>query len=428
MTPAVIAFCLFSQPAPGLEVRLPAPAGPFAVGRVAYHWTDPSRPEPLSAQKGAHREVMVYVWYPADTSQNASQTAPYLPDFPAAQKEVREADLRDMFRPASYSTLEKSGLPHTHTVENARMPSSAAKYPLLVFSHGWGNPTLLYTAELEDLASHGYVVAAIEHPYDTTFTIFPGGRIVLFAQEKYDTEVKKPHGYIDYAFARVEVMAADTRFVLDQLTRYDKMPSLHAPFAGHLDLRRIGAFGHSIGGMASARAAQIDNRIRACIDQDSIDDRGSPFTVFAPGKSPLEPPFLLFIGPSSDIFSARALHPSDTDLAAQKLTRAAYDAIIQKQQKQQNELLASVRGGSYRVLLVDIPGFTHRSFSDLPLLAADDTAKMTESLRNFRLAQAYTRAFFDRYLKDRKETLLDLSAGDSSDSSVKVERFGPASK
>jgi len=118
------------------------------------------------------------------------------------------------------------------------------------------------------------------------------------------------------------------------------MLPLEAPFAGHLDLNRVGAFGHSIGGMTSARACQIDIRIRACIDEDSTDDVGSPFSVITPGSIPKQP-FLLFIATSSDIFSENAVHPSDESLTKQKLARAEYDEIIGKQQRKQNELLAA---------------------------------------------------------------------------------------
>ena len=93
-----------------------------------------------------------------------------------------------------------------------------------------------------------------------------------------------------------------------------------APFAGHLDLSRIGVFGHSIGGMAAARACQIDSRIRACSDQDSTDDLGSPFPVSTPGSIPKQP-LLLFIASSCDIFSQEALHPSEESLSKQKLSR-----------------------------------------------------------------------------------------------------------
>jgi len=347
-----------------------------------------------------------------------------MPDFEVIRKAVSDADLQDLLRPAC-SAIQQFGYPRTRTIENARMPAAAAKYPVLVFSHGLGLISALYTAEFEDLASHGYVVAAIDHTYDTTFTVFPGDRFVLYAQEKWDAESKKPGGFITYVKERIEVWALDTRFVIDQLTRYDRTPSLSAPFADRLDLKRIGAFGHSVGGLVSARVCQLDNRIRACITQDS-DIKGSPFVVDTPGTI-LNQPFLFFVGPTADLFSERKLHPTDEALAQMKLARAEYDAIVRKQQETQNDVLSRVGGGSYRVILVNVPGFTHRSFSDLPLLAArGDATARAESLHNFQLAQVYTRSFFDKYLRGQRSTLLDLKL--TPDPRVRVDRFGSAQK
>jgi predicted dienelactone hydrolase len=404
------------------DLTLPIPSGKFPVGRVTYFWSDSSRPEPLSPTP-ANREVMVFVWYPAAKSTSVTIPAPYFPDFKVARAAISDGDFKGLFRPADQQ-IQKIGLPQTHASEGASMPAGSTRYPVLVFSHGWGLQTPVYTASLEDLASHGYVVVAIDHPYDTTATIFPDGRIAKFAQDKFDAAAKKPHGYIDYADERIEVMASDVRFVIDELARYDKDPQLGAPFAGHLDSSRIGAFGHSIGGMTAARACEIDARIRACIDEDSIDDVGSPFSVITPGSLPKKP-FLLFIAASADIFSTKAVHPSDEDLAKQKLTRAQYDQEIEKQQKKQNELLRAIGGGVYRVMLFDLPGITHRSFSDLPLLASgDDASKLQEAVHNFQIIQEYILGFFDKYLKGDQNTVLDRKT--TPDANIQVERFGLA--
>lgn len=432
VTAVTLATALFFAPAAKMKQdsqqatpRLPLPTGPFGVGRVTYDWIDGSRPEPLSQKAGARREVMVYVWYPTARAGQASNFAPYFPDFVAAKGTINDQDFKDMLRPAD-EEIRKSGLPHTRTMEANGMTKDSKRYPVLVFSHGWGLQSALYSAELEDLASHGYVVAAVDHPYDATVTLFADGRVAKFARDNFDAAAKKSRGYIDYAYERVEVMATDMRFVIDELSRYDRTPSLRAPFAGHLDLSRIGVFGHSIGGMAAARACQIDSRIRACSDQDSTDDLGSPFPVSTPGSIPKQP-LLLFIASSSDIFSQEAMHPSEESLSKQKLSRSKYDEIIQKQQKKQKEILEEIASGSYRIMLFDLPGFTHRSFSDLPLLAADnDQGKWEEAVRNFQIAQSYTRGFFDKFLKSDPNTELDGKS--PTDHRVRVDRFGPAAK
>jgi hypothetical protein len=54
------------------------------------------------------------------------------------------------------------------------------------------------------------------------------------------------------------------------------------------------------------------------------------------------------------------------------------------------------------------PGLAHGSFSDYSLLAANgDPAKTEEALHNLQLTESFTIAFLDKYLKGKKEPLLD---------------------
>src|SRR2546425_1334704 len=99
-----------------LRPALPTPTGPLAVGRVAIHWTDSSRAEPLSSREGARREIMVHVWYPAANSMVARQTGPYIDSFSAVSKAIPRPALESLFRPASYAAIERS-TPATHVVE-----------------------------------------------------------------------------------------------------------------------------------------------------------------------------------------------------------------------------------------------------------------------------------------------------------------------
>lgn len=398
---------------------LPVPSGTYGIGRVSYALTDTSRPEPLAASPSAHRKIMMYVWYPTDRKVAAGKpTAPYLPGFDEVKSKLSEGGIADMFRPAAYAG--PASLPKTEVVENAPAARGKYKFPLLLFSHGWGNPTFLYTSELGDIVSHGYIVAAIDHPYDTAYTRFPDGQVTLFAQERFDSAVAKPQGINNYAKERVEVMAEDNHFALTEILRFAATRSLHAPFYAHIDANRIGAFGHSIGGLAAARTCQIDLRVKACMNQDSTDNRGSPFIVSDLQQTETQP-FFLFVVSSADVWSPKALNPSDAELAQQKLTRAEFDAKMKQQQDNQTKQLSGIAGGSYRLMLFDLPGFIHRSFTDQTLLAS--TLNHADSLHNFRVAEAYTLAFFDKYLKEDTRTILDI--GEPVDSRAKLETFPP---
>ena len=118
---------------------------------------------------------------------------------------------------------------------------------------------------LEDLASHGYVIAAIDHPFDAKCVAFPDGRTSRF--KKWDAAQKNLSDMMAYYGSRIEVWALDTRFVLEQVIREQQSTTVKAPFAGRIDLKRIGVFGHSVGGMTAARASELDDRFTACMNQ-----------------------------------------------------------------------------------------------------------------------------------------------------------------
>jgi len=96
---------------------------------------------------------------------------------------------------------------------------------------------------------------------------------------------------------------------------------------------------------------------------------------------------------------------------------------MKRQQDNQTKQLVEISGGSYRLMLFDLPGFIHRSFTDQTLLAT--SANHEENLHNFRVAQAYTLTFFDKYLKGDAKTILDT--GEPADSRAGLQKFPPHS-
>jgi len=406
---------LSGQAGNAAENLLPTPTGPFPVGRVTYHWIDSARREPLASVSPAYRELMVDVWYPAETISGHAP-APYLPDLPSAEKLLGETDVRKQFG-AAYAQMLKGRL-HTHAQEEAAFASGLTRRPLLIFSHGLGVLKTSYTAQLEDLASHGYVVAAIAHTHDTALVAFPDGRVIRFEQERRRAASGSERASIQYQDGRMKVGATDIRFVIDQLTRYDREAEFQAPFESHLDLGRIGAFGHSDGGRAAALACQTDTRVRACLDMDGVADN-LPFYRDVQGKT-MSQPFLLFVR------KRKSGTPTDEELAKMGYSLEELEKLIKSVDKKQDELLRGMPAGSYRVTLATA-GVNHMSFSDSPLLeAAEDDAQYANSLRNSEIVRAYTRAFFDKTLLEKNNTVLDQQA--ISDPLVKVEWFRPPVK
>src|SRR5436309_1856987 len=61
------------------EVTLPAPTGPFAVGRALYDWVDDETLDPLAPVPGNKRELLVWIWYPAAAGQSGAVVDDYVP-------------------------------------------------------------------------------------------------------------------------------------------------------------------------------------------------------------------------------------------------------------------------------------------------------------------------------------------------------------
>lgn len=165
----VVVLCLFQGAvAHAAEIHLPAPTGSFAIGRITLPvQTDRSREEPFTADVTDHREIVLHVWYPAEKSSGSP--APYtdgVSDDPVSQR--------------SYSFVGHERLREVrpHAIAEAPIAGTRQRYPVVLFSHGLGMVSFLYTSILEDLASHGYIVVGVEHPYFSSALQLPGGRIV----------------------------------------------------------------------------------------------------------------------------------------------------------------------------------------------------------------------------------------------------------
>ena len=352
---------------------------------MTFRWVDSARREILSSDPAARRQIVAYLWYPS-RSRRGVPLAPYLPDFAALRAAVGDSAL---------GRLARAGRLRVHARDDAPFADEPRRHPLLIFSPGIGETALAYSTILEDLASHGYVVAALEHPFDALGADVAGGDVVPFAERAWDAATAAgADSTIGYLKSRVQVWADDSRFALDALA--------HGAIASHLDLERIGAFGHSLGGLATVRLCQLDARVRACANQDS-DYRGVPLFDYGDGARLVQP--FLFIASDHSLIIAKHTPPPD--------------ARLRRQQAAQDSALNAVAGGSWRVG-VETPGFTHHSFMDLPLLGApaDSSAPL---LLNLRIVRTYTRAFFDRCLRGVRPTALDAATPLAAD--VTVQRF-----
>lgn len=374
---------------------LPEPSGVYGIGRVGFDWVDTSRPDRYSKEPGAHREMMVYLWYPAKKTGEAKGV--YLP---GAKQMDADAEAGAFYREddAAKWKLVVSGAIYSHAQENAPVARSRKKFPLLVFVPGLGGPSFGYTTLIEDLVSHGYAVASIEVPYNAP-VVFPEGRIVERYREPTPpglTPQQQFQRMVESAGRGITEGAGDVRFVLDTFSAMQRKPHA-APMIAALDLEKAVSIGHSAGAAMAARACQLDARFKACIDLDGGMEPVVALPDFGDGTKMQQP--LLFL---------EAYH----DEAHMFGTHEQHVAYFEKQESQ----LEQCPAGTYGVVL-KADGLVHGSFSDDGLI---DPKRATVARHNLDLIESYIRAFLDKTLSGDKETLLDSKTAHVSEATVKA--------
>ena len=352
----------------GYTPYLPEPSGPCPVGTTSLWLTDTSRPDPWVVGVTV-RELMVSLWYPAATHEG--RRAQYMTS--------AESELQLTNRGINGVPPDMLSTVRTNAADGGEPAGPRHSLPLVVLSPGFTSSRSTLTALAEDLASHGYVVAGIDHTYESYATAFPDGRVTTcLARES------RRRGFREMETV-VAGRAADVSFVLGELT--GARPAW--PGAALIDPSRIAMAGHSAGGAAAIAAMLADSRIRAGIDMDG--------TTFAPiPDRGLSRPFL-FLGKQSNYTPGRgaAVTPGTRDW---KLLSGVMTW------ERDWELLT----GWKRWLVV--AGAVHASFTDLALLADQSGINIGAGLsgaRSLDITRAYVRAFFDQHLRSRPQALLD---------------------
>ena len=244
-----------AMPSAMTPITLPAPTGTFGVGVTSLPLVDRSRTETIGENAGSHpRELMVQLWYPIAPT-TAGAPSEYLDELSARFAAASAAE----FIPKKAPRLSPDfRFPiETHAVRDALPAQDGTEFPVLVFSPGYGATYLFYQSLLEDLASHGYLIAAINHPYLSGITVFPDQHFYPQAQPKNEDR------FLD---AQFRTAVTDIQFVVAQMTALNQ--DRRQPFLDRLDLSRIGCFGHSYGGAVAVQACIDGPEIEAAMDID----------------------------------------------------------------------------------------------------------------------------------------------------------------
>jgi dienelactone hydrolase len=347
--PAILEFVAERRP-----FELPHPTGPLPVGTTTFAVSRP--PDAGEALPG---RFWVQVWYPGQAS---TERAPY-------------GNGSRGLKGWMYRHLVTA-----HAAPDVGMAALPRRAPVLVYVAGWGNDRGDNTALLEELASHGFVVAALA---DVSLDDPPpkrlGGPADFRSERAYEATLRLGSAKLAYAARRV----CD---VLDRLEELDAGDP-DGRFTARLDLANAGILGYSFGGAVALQACRRDGRLRAVLNMDgwlfdSAEGYSGGLTYFLMSDNLPAP------GPE-DLNSTDPEH--------------RYTSLLKAADEERQRAVLQLGGFELRIDAAD-----HLSFTDVPLYAPLHrfaTGSPGPELIS-RTIREYAVAFFELELNGRPSPLL----------------------
>lgn len=377
--------------------HLPKPAGDLGVGTETFHFIDTGREETFTEQKDDKRELMVQVWYPAAESGGGSEQSKVFPRDNKLFQTYMRAYSGHLGVPAS--ALDYWKYSRANAYANADLLPSDKPYPVVLLSHGMGVGRILHTSQAENLASHGYIVFAIDHTYSTVATAFPEGRVTGFLTGQPQDR------FFEISRAILQVWYKDAAFVVDQLEKLNT-GAIASKFKGMLDMDNIGMMGHSFGGAAAFEAVYSNPRIKAGVNMDG--------TVFeTKGRDDMKKPFMFmeseqFVKVNQQQAKYRKTPITDEELKSLQFTRKQFDTILANRELELKLMDRVTQQGGGRVVYVE--GTGHYNFTDLqlysPLVGQTGMTGSIDGARGAELVNRYVLEFFNQHLRGIQSKLL----------------------
>jgi predicted dienelactone hydrolase len=382
--------------------KLPKPTGSYDVGIEYIHLVDEERNDPFLDKSTKKRELMVKVYYPA----NKDDSKPFSSYFHNSPKLIRAFAEGYNMPGFIFSHLN---LVKTNSKDDLNISDKEKSYPVVLFSHGAGTTMEVQTSQCEDLASNGYIVVAIDHTYVSWATEFPH-RIISAKEATTDFKTADPAEII------TQIMADDSKFVIKSLNEINE-GKIESIFKEKLNLDKIGAIGHSVGGAVAYNLAINDSRVKAAIDLDGI--------VFVTPKGDKDmAPFLMLANDKYHIQGIKNGEPltkrfEDMTADDQKImifmygSKVQYNEAYNKAKKNITELRKVLKKSGN---LFTIEGSDHMKFTDIGYFIGVSQLREligiggeTEPEKCLEVTKSITLEFLDQHLKgETKDSLNSL--------------------
>lgn len=333
---------------------LPKPTGPYQVGTLSEAWVDEGRSEIYGKDPGGPREFVTQTWFPAADGA-MGELADYLPQSRITGRRI--ANSLDL----PFFLLDHLDLIKTYSFVETE--PADGQFPVLLFSHGYNSARFQSTSLMEDLASHGYIVIAMSHPYGSAISVFPDSRIIFHDE---DTLIGEGEVFRRSGQRLGDQWAADMQYLLDQLA--NGQIESNRLLQNHYDFDQIGVFGHSTGGGATFIMCSRDPRCKAAFGLD------------------------VWLGPAPD-----SVIEAGSDIPA-------YFLMSEFWPKTGNtNLIRTFISNSSNATWVTIKDTGHYDFADIPFLSPLagrlGLAGGINPYRGQEINREFVRGFFDRYLK-----------------------------
>ncbi|OTA98212.1 hypothetical protein M426DRAFT_326173 [Hypoxylon sp. CI-4A] len=333
-----------------VATSLPNPTGPFRVG-VSKHTVEHLNTNDPLAPNNISTAFLATIYYPT-RQEPSGEPEPYLDPEIAALLE----------KSWNYTTGVLASITSTIQKDAPFLQGSAGEspYPTILFGPGGGGPPVeANTILISELASYGYTVIGLDHPFEQPFIRYPNGTGVTGVDINYND----PEVIIDLYDTR---LVDNTAF----LSYFDKLvQKLQAPF----NMTRIGSLGYSLGGAAAVGSMYDEPRLISGFNLDGT-VYGRANSTSADEKKPV-------------LFLASEGHTQDPTW----------------------EVFLGSQTGYVRQLLIN--GTSHHDFCDdsfwKTIEPTDPSTGPIDGNRLVKILNAYVKAFFDQTLLGQDSSLLN---------------------